>query len=64
MLAFWANSNTFGTSGTAGQANNGIDFSNVRIEFIPEPSTAVLGILSAALVGAQGVVRRRRRRFR
>jgi hypothetical protein len=60
MLAFWANSNVFGTSSTPDTANNGIDFSNIKIEFIPavvpEPSTlALLG------VGALAVTLRRRR---
>jgi hypothetical protein len=31
MLAFWANSNLFGSSATPGEDNNGIDFSNVKI---------------------------------
>jgi hypothetical protein len=62
MLAFWANSNIFGASATPGEANNGIDFSNVRIEFIPvpEPGTVLLGAVAAMLVGLQAVVRRRR----
>lgn len=44
MLAFWANSNIFGVSNVPGEDNNGIDFSNVRIEFfaIPEPSSLML----------------------
>jgi hypothetical protein len=63
MLAFWANSNLFGSSATPGDANNGIDFSNVRIEFIavPEPSAALLGAMTFTLAGAQAVVRRWRR---
>lgn len=54
MLAFWANSNIFGSSSTPGVANNGIDFSNVTIEFIaiPEPSClALLGLAGLAVVG-------------
>src|SRR5688572_4566737 len=46
MLAFWANSNLFGTSATPGEANNGIDFSNVRIEFIPVPEPASLALVA------------------
>jgi hypothetical protein len=42
MLAFWANSNLFGSSATPGEANNGIDFTNVTIEFIPVPEPASL----------------------
>jgi hypothetical protein len=34
MLAFWANSNIFGSSATPGAADNGIDFSNVQVEKI------------------------------
>jgi hypothetical protein len=45
MLAFWANSNLFGTSSTPGEANNGIDFLNVRIEFIPVPEPAALALV-------------------
>jgi MYXO-CTERM domain-containing protein len=59
MLAFWANSNVFGSSGTPNTADNGIDFTNVRIEFtpIPEPASMALGL---AFAGA--LVARRRRR--
>jgi len=32
MIAFWANSNVFGTSSTPDTANKGIDFSNIKIE--------------------------------
>lgn len=58
MLAFWANSNIFGSSNTPGQPDNGIDFTNVRIVFtpVPEPTTG-LGI---AMISAAGLVRRRR----
>jgi hypothetical protein len=46
MLGFWANSNLFGSSGTPGEANNGIDFTNVTIEFIPVPEPAALGVVA------------------
>lgn len=62
MLAFWANSNIFGTSSTPDTANNGIDFSNVKIEFvagIPEASS-----LSLALLGIFGSLAAGRRRCR
>jgi hypothetical protein len=62
MLAFWANSNVFGSSATAGTADNGIDFSNVKIEFIaavPEPSGAVFGTLCSGIVGIRATMRRR-----
>jgi hypothetical protein len=49
-LAFHANSNIFGSSGTVGAADNGIDFSNIKIEYtaIPEPSTVVLTCVGLA----------------
>jgi hypothetical protein len=51
MLQFWANSNLFGTSATPGEPNNGIDFTNVTIEFIPVPEPA-----SIVLFGVCGVI--------
>jgi hypothetical protein len=64
MLAFWSNSNLFGASATPGEANNGIDFSNVRVEFIPvpEPGTAWLMVMALTAIGAQTALRRRGRR--
>ena len=54
MIAFWANSNTFGNTGSANTPNNGIDFTNVKIEFIPvpEPASLVMIALAAIVVGA------------
>ncbi len=49
LLAFWANSGTFGSSATPDTADNGIDFSNVKVEYIPEPSGAAL-LAAGALV--------------
>jgi hypothetical protein len=51
MLAFQVGSSTFGSSSTVGAADNGIDFSNIRIEVttVPEPSTL-------ALIGAGGLL--------
>jgi len=62
MLQFWANSNLFGVSSTPGEANNGIDFSNVRIEFIPvpEPASVMLFGLCWTMVSALRMSRRRR----
>ena len=44
MLGFHVNSNTFGSSSSAGEPDNGIDFSNIKIEFtaVPEPTTLML----------------------
>lgn len=58
MFGFHANSNTFGSTNSRDVPDNGIDFSNVTIEFraIPEPSTAVL--LTATLLAAAGRPRR------
>lgn len=42
MLGFWANSNVFGSSNASGDPDNGITFSNVTVEVIPEPSTVAL----------------------
>jgi hypothetical protein len=57
MLAFWANSNVFGSSSEPNTANNGIDFSNVTIEFVPVPEPASLSLLALGLAWA---TRRRR----
>ena len=45
MIAFWANSNVFGSASTIGTANNGIDFSNITIEFFPVPEPTALTLL-------------------
>jgi hypothetical protein len=50
MLAFWANSNIFGSSGTPNTPDNGIDFSNINVVFIPEPASLVLLSMSGLLV--------------
>jgi hypothetical protein len=57
VLGVWANSSTFGTSATIGQADNGIDFTNIKIEFIPEPTSA--GLLIGGLVVVSRFLRRR-----
>jgi hypothetical protein len=58
MLAFWANSNIFGSSANSGEANNGIDFSHVTVEFIPVPEPAMLTMAALATLG-MALVRRR-----
>ncbi len=60
FLGFHVNSNQFGSSNSAGQPDNGIDFSNINVQFtpavVPEPSSlALLG-----LMGCAGFMRRRR----
>jgi hypothetical protein len=52
FLGFHVNSNTFGSTNQQGQPDNGLDFSNVKIEFIPvpEPSTAALGLVGGLLM--------------
>jgi len=55
LLAFWANSNAFGSSGTPNTPDNGIDFTNVTIEFIPVPEPASMTLLA---VGSLLLVRR------
>jgi hypothetical protein len=59
MLAFWGNSNVFGTSSTANTADNGIDFSNVKIEFTPAPEPGALSMLA---IGSVVLAARRRAR--
>lgn len=56
MLGFHVNSNTFGSSNAAGDPDNGIDFSNVTIEFlpVPEPTSAALALGALALMASAG----------
>ncbi len=56
-LAFHVNSSIFGSSSTVGAADNGIDFSNIKIEYgpVPEPSATAIFAL-----GAAGLLFRRR----
>jgi hypothetical protein len=62
VLAFHVNSNVFGSSATPNTANNGIDFSNIQIEFIPVPEPATLAMIGmAALMFAVHTGRRKSR---
>ena len=48
MIGFWANSNSFGSTNSS-DPDNGITFSNIKIEVIPEPSSAALMLLGSLL---------------
>lgn len=58
-IAFSALANTFGSSNVVGAPDNGVDFTNVTISIIPEPSTYAL--LFGAFGLAWVLIRRRRR---
>ena len=61
MLAFHANSNRFGSTNSPNEPDNGIDFTNVRVEFlsVPEPSSMMLlGVMGITLVGLRRKARR------
>ena len=61
MLGFWVNSNTFGSSNSAGDPDNGLTFTNVLIESTvsPIPVPAAAWLFGSALIGLS-VVRRKR----
>lgn len=53
MIGIWANSNKFGSTNVAGEfEDNGVTFSNVTIEVVPEPSTYafLVGLLALGFV--------------
>ncbi|MEM1444910.1 MAG: PEP-CTERM sorting domain-containing protein [Planctomycetota bacterium] len=54
MLAFHANSNQFGSTNSRGEPDNGLDFSNVTVTFVPEPAS-----LSLLALGGLAMLRRR-----
>ncbi len=62
VLAFQVGSSTFGSSGTPGDANNGIDFTNIKINYVaapvPEPASVAMMLGGLLMVGT--MVRRRR----
>jgi hypothetical protein len=51
LLGFHVNASIFGSANTVNTANNGIDFSNIKIEVtsVPEPSALLLAALGTAL---------------
>lgn len=60
MFGIWANGSAFGSSNVAGEADNGLDFSNIKVELIvPEPSSAAL-LLTGLLVLGRSIRRRAR----
>ena len=58
MLGFHANSNIFGSSNDPTAPDNGIDFSNVTVEFCPIPEPGTMVLLLGALVALPGLGRR------
>ncbi|HEX3599239.1 MAG TPA: hypothetical protein VHU84_03800, partial [Lacipirellulaceae bacterium] len=48
LIGFHVNASIFGSSNTVNTANNGIDFSNIKIELtsVPEPSTLLLSAIN------------------
>ncbi len=57
FLGFHINSNQFGSTNAQGEPDNGIDFSNIKIEFIPVPEPASMALLAA---GGLAMLRRRK----
>jgi hypothetical protein len=59
LFGVHTNSNKFGSSNSAGDPDNGLDFSNIKIEFsqIPEPTGLALAL--CAMVSLAGMKRRR-----
>ncbi|MEM9352326.1 MAG: hypothetical protein AAGA92_04880 [Planctomycetota bacterium] len=50
MFGVWVNSNTFGSTNSAGDPDNGITLTNVVVRtFVPEPTTAVLLLVGLAV---------------
>ncbi|MCA9237574.1 MAG: hypothetical protein KDA44_19005 [Planctomycetales bacterium] len=63
VLAFHANSRIFGSTNASGDPDNGIEFSNIKIEFtrVPEPAAAALTAMALAAAAAYGGARRQRK---
>ncbi|HUK82731.1 MAG TPA: hypothetical protein VLZ12_08905 [Verrucomicrobiae bacterium] len=47
-IGFHVNANIFGSTATPNTVDNGIDFTNIKIEVIPEPSALVLSLMGLA----------------
>ncbi len=65
VLAFQVGSSTFGSSSVVGELNNGLDFSNVNVQYlaaapVPEPASVAMMLGGLLMVGT--FVRRRNRR--
>jgi hypothetical protein len=58
LVGVWANSALFGSSATIGQADNGVDFTNIKIELTPAPEPSAIALL---MLGTVGLLLRRRR---
>lgn len=58
ILAFHVNSDTFGSTNASGVADNGIDFQNVNLQFVPEPSSFAT-IFGAIALGFSACRRKR-----
>jgi len=57
LVGVWVNSNLMGSSANIGEANNGIDFTNVKIEYTPVPEPSAIALIA---LGAAGLLLRRR----
>ncbi len=61
MLGFQVNSNTFGSVNSTDVADNGIDFTNITLEYTAVPEPATLALVMGGLVLGLGILRRRRK---
>ena len=59
VIGAFANSGAFGSTNAFGVADNGIDFTNIKIEVVPEPSTLILAFFGLAGLGFTNFRRRR-----
>lgn len=59
MFGFHANSNKFGSSNSAGDADNGLDFSRITMEVLPIPEPSSIALVFGAAAMLTGLGRRR-----